>query len=350
MHLSPKSNGGSRINRALIILLSLLVLIVAAFKIWRLDEAIPIVIFAPKYTPAVISPEAPKPTPESAPEPTPIPAPEQFTIIWIADTQSIAYRKDDKVFRAMGEWIMENKEPLNIRYIIQTGDLVDNGYQEKQWKSFNILRDYFYGKIPYLTIAGNHDLGVKKQDYSAFLSQPFITDLPEEQKFRGGEAVWAEFQAGGVNFLLIGAGWGKDVSSAPWINSVLQAHPNHVAILLVHSYITAKDVLSYQGDEVRDLIVAKNPNVRLVLAGHIRGSGYLAEEFDDNGDGTMDRTVQAMLYNFQEYPTYSSGQVRILTLDTATRNIHVATYSPYTDRYYLDSHFKDKEFDLLNAF
>ena len=350
MHLSPKSNGGSRINRALIILLSLLVLIVAAFAILRPDEAIRIDFFSPKHTPEVISAESPTPTPESTPAPTPIPKPETFTLIWLDDTQTIAYFKDNKVFRAMGEWIIKNKEPLNIRYIVQTGDLVDNGFQQKQWDSFNILLDSFYGKIPYLTVAGNHDLGVKKQDYTAFLSKPFITDLPEEQKFKGGQAVWAEFQAGGVDFILIGAGWGADVSSANWISGVLHAHPNHVAILLVHSYITAKDVLSYQGDEVRDLIVAKNPNIRLVLSGHIRGSGYLAEEFDDDGDGKPDRTVQAMLYNFQEYPRYGSGQIRILTFDTAARSIHVATYSPYTDRYYGDSHFKAQEFDLLNAF
>jgi len=284
------------------------------------------------------------------PQATPIPTPEQFTILWIADTQTIAYRKDNNVFHAMGEWIMENEEPLDIRYIVQTGDLVDNGFQEKQWDSFRVLSDYFYGKIPYLTVAGNHDLGVKRQDYSAFLSQPFITDLPENQKYKGGQAVWAEFQAGGIDFLLIGAGWGADVSSALWINAVLKSHPDHVAILMVHSYITANDVLSYQGDEVHDLIIAKNPNVRLVLSGHIRGSGYLSEEFDDDGDGTMDRTVQAMLYNFQEYPKYSSGQIRILTFDTATRSIHIATYSPYTDRYYNDRHFKAKEFDLENAF
>jgi hypothetical protein len=57
-----------------------------------------------------------------------------------------------------------------------------------------------------------------------------------------------------------------------------------------------------------------------------------------------------MLYNYQEYPRYGSGQLRILTFDTATRNIHVATYSPYTDRYYTDRHFKEMEFDLMNAF
>lgn len=349
MHLSPKSNGGSRISRALIILLSLLVLIVAAFAILRPDEAIRIDFFSPKHTPEVISAESPTPTPESTPAPTPIPKPEKFSIIWLADTQTIAYHQHNDVFQAMGEWIMENEKPLNIRYIVQTGDLVDNGFQQKQWDSFNILLDPFYGKIPYLTVAGNHDLGVKKQDYTAFLSKPFITDLPEEQKFKGGQAVWAEFQAGGVNFLLIGAGWNAEASCARWINSVLRAHPDHVAILLFHSYINAKGNLSHQGVSLHS-IISKNTNVRLVLSGHLRGNGFRVEEFDDDFDGKVDRTVNAMLYNYQGYDHTNSGQLRVLQFDTATRTIHVYTYSPYTQDYYRDEYFKAREFDLLNAF
>ena len=347
MQLSPRSSPGSRALRLLITLALILIFIVIFSGICCPDiiESYEVLLTTPTPAPSV----APS-LPPASPAPTATPKPETFTIIWLSDTQTIAYNKDNKVFKAMGEWIAAQEEPLDIRYIVQTGDMVDNGYMQKQWDSFLIMSDYFYGKIPYLTIAGNHDLGVKRQEYSAYLELPFVTDLPAEQKFKGGQALYAEFTAGGEDFLLIGAGWGADVSSTVWINKVLRAHPDSVAILLMHSYLNASDGLSYQGDEIRDQIVATNPNVRLVLAGHIRGSGYLMEEFDDDGDGTMDRQVHAMLYNYQEYPRYGSGQLRILTFDTATRNIHVATYSPYTDRYYSDRHFKAMEFDLENAF
>ena len=302
--------------------------------------------------PVPAEPTAPFPAPSAsdAMPPSAPPKPEQFSIVWLADTQTISYLQDDKVFQSMGEWIVAQQKPLNIRYIVQTGDLVDNGFQEKQWDSFNVLLNQFYGKIPYLPIAGNHDLGVKLENYRAYLERPFLKALPQDHVFKRGRAVYAEFSAGGQDFLLLGAGWNADVASAAWMNGVLRAHPNHVAILMFHSYITAKGGLSYQGNDLRDLIVAKNPNVRLVLCGHLRGNGFRAEEFDDNGDGQPDRLVNAMLYNYQGYDHTNSGQIRVLTFDTATRNIHVITYSPFTQRYYRDDHFKALEFDLEDAF
>jgi predicted MPP superfamily phosphohydrolase len=295
--------------------------------------------------PPNISPPLPPPPP-----PTPIPTPEEFSIVWLADTQTIAYHQQNDVFQAMGEWIMSNEKPLDIRYIVQTGDMVDNGFQKKQWDSFHILLDQFYGKIPYLPIAGNHDIGVKWENYRGYLDQSFVKELPKDHIFNRGRAVYAEFQAGGVDFLLIGAGWNSEVLSSYWVNKTLKAHPDHVAILLFHSYTRVDGGLSRQGVFVHDMIVKNNPNVRLVLSGHLRGNGFRAEEFDDNNDGVMDRTVNAMLYNYQGYDHTNSGQIRVLTFDTATRNIHVFTYSPYTERYFRDEYFKSNEFDLENAF
>ncbi len=344
-HLESASPN-KRLVRLIIAIVVLLALMIVYFGVVRPLEAERNSALHVSATPSV----SPAGTPAASHTPTPEPSPEQFSIIWLSDTQTIAYRRDNRVFQAMGEWIAAQQEPLNIRYIVQTGDLVDNGYVKKQWDSFDIMAKQFFGKIPYLPIAGNHDLGIKLQQYDAYLEIPYVKAIPKEQTFENGKAVYAEFQAGGQDFLLLGAGWGADISSVAWMNSVLRSHPNHIAILLFHSYVTAKGDLAYQGDEMRDLVVAKNPNVRLVLSGHIRGSGYRLEEFDDDGDGIMDRQVHAMLYNYQEYPSYGSGQLRVLSFDTATRDIHVSTYSPYTDRTYADNHFKEKEFDLLDAF
>ena len=350
-HLSDSSSR-KRLFRTICVLLLLLALIVVYFGVVRPHLPAQPGVLRVSATPTASPTPAPFASPAQNPtqKPTPKPSPEQFSIIWLSDTQTIAYRKDNRVFQAMGEWIVAQEKVLDIRYIVQTGDLVDNGYVKKQWDSFDVMAQQFFGKIPYLPIAGNHDLGIKLEKYDAYLEIPYVKALPNDHSYRNGQAVYAKFQAGGQDFLLLGAGWNADITSAGWMNKILKSHPNHVAILLFHSYVTAKGDLSYQGDEMRDLVVAKNPNVRLVLSGHIRGSGYRLEEFDDDGDGTMDRKVHAMLYNYQEYPSYNSGQLRVLMFDTATRDIHVTTYSPYTDRYYADSHFKEKEFDLLDAF
>ena len=66
-----------------------------------------------------------------------------FSIIWISDTQDMAYNGYDHALQKMGSWIMANKLRLDIRYIVQTGDAVDNGASMRQWDNFDELYNQF---------------------------------------------------------------------------------------------------------------------------------------------------------------------------------------------------------------
>ena len=272
-----------------------------------------------------------------------------FSIVWLADTQAMAYKGYCDALASMGDWIVREKEARNIRYVVQTGDLVDNGFSQEQWCNFEALYRPFCDELPYLPIAGNHDLGVKLAEYDAYLEQPFVKSLPQTQLFEQGRAAYATFQAGTEEWIIIGVGWNAELESADWIHTVLQAHAADTAILLVHSYIETDGSFSEHGEEIHDAIVKPNPNIRLVLSGHVRGSGFRTEEFDDNGDGVNDRRVQAMIYNYQHYDR-NCGQLRVLTFNPEDHSIRVMTYSPFTQIYYRDEHFKTEEFVLEQAF
>ncbi len=291
-------------------------------------------------------PEIPKPP---LIRPAPAAKAEPFSIIWIADTQSMVYKGYCDALKAMGDWIVEEKETRNIRYVVHTGDAVDDGFNDKQWENFDVLYHQFRDELPYLPVAGNHDLGVKRQEYDAYLARPYIRDFPAERSFGGGKAVYDTFSAGGTDFLLIGVGWNAEPDAARWIHSVLRAHPNHVAILLVHSFIAIDGTFTEHGEEIYNDIILPNPTIRLVLSGHVRGSGIRIDDLDDDGDGRPDRRVYSMIYNFQHYDL-NCGQLRILTFDPETRSIRVETYSPFTHVDYRDEHFRKYEFTLENAF
>lgn len=87
--------------------------------------------------------------------------------------------------------------------------------------------------------------------------------------------------------------------------------------------------------EEQERIVAKNPNVRLVLCGHSRGDSMRTDEFDDDEDGTPDRTVYSLMFNPQgrrnEY-----GYLRLLRFDPIARSIETYTYSPFLDKRFAD--------------
>lgn len=281
---------------------------------------------------------------------TPLPEETTFSIAWISDTQNMVFHDFPGALESMGEWIVHYKNAENIKYVVQTGDAVDNGFCEWQWVNYHKLYDQFAGKIPYFVIAGNHELHVKLERWDAYLARPEVSSIPRVNSYERGKAVYATFEACGEKFLLIGAGYGAELESVDWMNSVLKYHRDYTAILLFHGYLKAHGEYLNVGAKLYELVVKPNPNVRLVLCGHCTGNtSYRLEEIDDDGDGTPDRTVNALMHNYQDW-AQDCGQLRLLTFDTTTRSLTVKTFSPHTGKTYRDDHFKATEFTLDGAF
>ena len=70
-----------------------------------------------------------------------------------------------------------------------------------------------------------------------------------------------------------------------------QKYPDRVGVLCLHDFITTEGTLSEAGQQLREQVVAKCPNVYLVLCGHRYGLYTLEDAFDDDGDGVKERTV-----------------------------------------------------------
>ena len=273
-----------------------------------------------------------------------------FSIVWLSDTQNMVYHDFPTSLASMGEWIVDNERKENIKLVVQTGDEVDNGWCEWQWKNFDQLYSPFRGKLPYVFVAGNHELGVKLQMWDAYLARDFVSAIPRVNTYERGKAVYATFEAGGEKFIIVGAGFDAELEAADWMNSVLKYHSDYTAILIFHGYLKAKGEYLNIGAKLFERVVKPNPNVKLVLCGHCTGNtSYRAEEIDDNGDGTPDRTVHAMMYCYQDW-AQDCGQMRLLTFDTATRSLAVNTFSPYTGKTYRDDHFKAAQFTIRDAF
>jgi len=287
--------------------------------------------------------------PVSAHTPIPTPVPTPFSIVWLSDTQSISYNNYRHALYDMGCWIANERKERNILYVVQTGDAVENGFSDWQWKNFDQCYDQFKQTIPFLAIAGNHDVGIQQHDYAAFLARPYMRNIPPENAFQGGRAVYTTLHAGGVDFLIIGAGWEAEEDATQWMNEVLRAHPDSVAILLLHSYINSDGRFSIIGKQMFEQVIEPNPNVRLVLCGHVLGTGVRFDDIDDDGDGVPDRRVTGMMYNYQHYGE-NCGQLRVLTFDPLDRSLGVLTYSPFKNRFYIDKDFRKDEFIIDNAF
>lgn len=271
-----------------------------------------------------------------------------FTIVWVSDTQDIAYRNRGDVLEKMGNWIVSNRDALHIRYVVQTGDAVDNGASPWQWKAYDHLLKPFTGKIPYIAAAGNHEL--KKHGFLEFSMREDVKSIPRSHTVDRGKASYATFTVHDRKFIIVSVGYGVELTYAEWMNHVLRTHRDHTAILILHDYLAVTGNFSHTGKEVFRQVVMPNPNVRLVLCGHVTSLKARADAIDDDGDGTPDRVVNELLYDYQHYKE-DCGQIRWLKFDLVDRSITVTTYSPHTKRYYKDFNFGNQAvFTITDAF
>ncbi len=297
---------------------------------------------APAAT-AIAATATPKPTP--LPAATPVPTP--FSIAWFPDTQTSAYRQREAL-TAMGTWVREHRVEDNIVQVVQTGDLVEYAGHPKEWDAFYSAYDQFAGDIPYIAVPGNHDMLGWPKTFDIYLTQRFLDELPAQQKYLDGVAAYTLLSAGGTDFIIIGCGYQTVEDCADWINEQLRAYSDRVAILIFHDYLHQAYGLYDSGPYAYEHIVTPNKNVKLVLCGHFRGSCYRQDSFDDDGDGTAERTVHQMMFNCQNHA--KGGQMRLLTFDPATRSLTVNSFSTYFERRYEDWTLGKDPFTLEDAF
>lgn len=293
----------------------------------------------------------PSPTPVPTPEPTatplPTPEPESFTVAWIADTQFISSLYPDTLTRMLA-WCAANADSRKIKLVLHTGDIVNDFESRRQWEDAGGDFALLSGKVPFLAVCGNHDVGTSTITYTRFKKN--IASLYPDPSilFDGGRGGYSIVESDGRKFLFLGTGWGYNDESIAYLNQVLKSHADCTAVLVLHSYLNENGSRTDGGDIIFENVVKKNANVRMVVCGHRDGAARHEEEIDDNGDGTADRTVHELLYNYQgERANDGGGFLRLLTFVPAAHSVSVETYSPPLDEFITD---ESACFTVENAF
>ena len=290
---------------------------------------------APQKTAEVSA--TPSPSPSPTPEPTPDPALAPATLVWLSDTQGYASTFPDSL-KTMTKWIVDNKERLNIKYVLQSGDLVNDLQREREWLNVQNAFDAFIGKVPVFAIAGNHDIAGMVHMYDPFYALMSRQKYTEYPTFGGEEAQGRRrydlVTIGHDDYIIIGTGYSLQPADYDWLNLILAQYKDRTAILVAHWYLELKDNEPYIADaKLLHSVVAQNPNVRYVLCGHKHGIKHVEEQYDDDGDKVPDRTVQAIMLDYQALPNGGEGYLMLLTFNVVERTVSITSYSPVLDDY-----------------
>jgi uncharacterized repeat protein (TIGR01451 family) len=277
-----------------------------------------------------------------------------FTLVALPDTQYYACgalcSSDPALFAAQTQWAVDTWVTRNVAFLTHLGDIVEFGdLFASHWANADAAislleataRPGFPHGLPYGLAVGNHDQIGGTDLYNA----TFGVDRFQGRPYYGGaygadnNNHFERFAVGPLAFLVLHLEYDANADPAvlAWANAVLQAHPEHRAIVVSHFLIETGNPGPFggQGQAIYQAL-RHNPNLFLMLCGHVAGEGRRADTYHG-------RTVHTLLADYQGRPNGGDGWLRTLEFVPQEDRIHVRTYSPVLDQWEIDA---DSDFTL----
>ncbi|MFU8851530.1 LamG-like jellyroll fold domain-containing protein [Micromonospora sp. SL1-18] len=324
-----------------------------------------------------------------------------------------------KSYKDTTRWLADNAANRKIAYTAHTGDIIENdisnplatdasgnllrpGLNEQVTKEYQFTaeaqRTLDAAGLVNQVVAGNHD---NQSGAETGPASRFNQYYGPERYYEGAKQwpaaskasyhAWDEttdangavvtpgkdnqnnyilFSAGGLDFVAVGLSYGVTQAEADWASSIFRRYHDRNGILLTHAYLAPSATpdgrganFSTDGSRAFSSIVAANPNVFLVLAGHEHGVGtnlktgvgvtikhkvveLLADyqfykmtagelwpekvdangNLDLDGDGTIDHKKGDLLQ-------FGASFLRLLQIDVKRAQMSIDTYSPMLDNF-----------------
>jgi formylglycine-generating enzyme required for sulfatase activity len=298
---------------------------------------------------------------------------ENFTVIALPDTQnytSISSPAD--TFSVQTQWVLDNRETLNIRFLTHLGDIVNSPTATSQWTRATDAMNLLNQQLAYGTCPGNHDLGSRDAPGSTTPSDYLIRFGPNPTHvsstgrwidpttsqnydwYRGssprGYSSYQIVEINGREFMFLHLDHDCPDADIAWAASVLSAHPRTLTMITTHNYLaetggsgifgtgtgergyTAQPNVSIGPDrnkpeEVFNALVKPFNQVYMVICGHMFAI-YNLEKTNDAGNN-----VHEVLCDYQSLPNGGNGFLRIMDFRPGENRILNTTYSPTLGRY-----------------
>ena len=303
-----------------------------------------------------------------------------WTVAVMPDTQF--YTETDELIsyaHAQTQWVVDNRDAENIRFVTHEGDLVEHGDDVEEWDRIDSVMSRLDGVVPYSAIPGNHDWarqGDRTSSIENFRTY-FGASRYDSYDWFGGSGprekplnFYQYFSGGDYEFLHLAleleppGETDQASTSLGWAQRVLDSHRFLPTVLTTHYYLRETDFddglrsrrlfernkIGNTGQQVWQKLVSRNPQVFLVFCGHFHKYDGEYHQTSTNDAGLP---VFEALADYQHYPNGGNGWMRLVQFVPGggaggTDRIRFVTYSPSLDEYQTDAdsrfHF-DLRFD-----
>lgn len=263
---------------------------------------------------------------------------EEFTIIVLPDTQ-LAVQDYPEFFQSQVDWIITNKEELNIKLVIHIGDVVQRPENHSQYQT--ALGQLSRIDIPMFIVPGNHDMldyfpdGSEVQngsDYSIF--NQYFGDPNKVSTIKLDE-----------EYLLVGLEFCPSDDVLSRADEIISQNKDKKVILVTHAYmgISGRSTINHplncgqaperfekdwnNGEDIYQELVKKHDNIFMVHSGHFFGQSRITDCRDE-------KPTHQILQNYQYLPNGGEGILRIYNFKE--EEIMVQSYAPPWDQYLQD--------------
>lgn len=277
---------------------------------------------------------------------------EKFTIAIMPDTQNEVISEiqiEGKWSNNRAKWLADNKEALDLRFVIHTGDLLNwPEYDHSQAPIASEAMEFLdRANIPYLIAPGNHDTGAtgvggsahdtsRTRELVRVTSQLNKYFTPERLKptasFEEGkvENSYTTFEAGGRNWMVLAFELWPRTEAIEWAKEAIASHPDHNVLIATHSYLnsngsifTSSEYGSNSPQYLFDNLIKRYSNIKMVFSGHTGMAGARVDY------GIYDNKIASVLGTFHSNET---NPVQLLEIDTEANIAKNKFYAPLDGR------------------
>jgi hypothetical protein len=277
---------------------------------------------------------------------------EDFTIVVLPDTQNYVegINGTPEIFNAQTDWIVKNRDELDIVYVAHVGDCVQHADLESEW----IHADEAMSKleqppgIPYGIAVGNHDKYVYRSppvlvdrhhiETTRLYNKYFGATRFADKTWYGGhygtdnDNYYHLLSFGDLDFIILYLEYAVDSDVLGWADTILEKYKQRRAIVVGHTLLKRDGTFTNQGRTVYKTL-RDNSNLFLILCGHYSEEIYRTDTFAGN-------TVYTVLVDYQDRENGGDGWLRIMRFSPAENRIFLTTYSPTLDRFETDANSK----------
>ncbi|MBP5466938.1 MAG: metallophosphoesterase, partial [Clostridia bacterium] len=258
------------------------------------------------------------------------------------------------VFYKNARWLIDNKDRLNLEFVMHMGNMTDN--LNNDFAASKGVKELEYGMsfMDMLTAAGirwslnrgNHDGGFDATHtglYDAGYSYANYAALADGTYNNSDmHSSYYTFEAGGRKYLIISLDLEPTDAELDWANSVIRANADRRVIITTHAYIDADGKLitdtlggtqNNNGYSVWEKCASKHKNVIMVLCGHANGVNVVkSEKIGENGNKVCQISIDESRMEY--FGSRQTGVFALLNFAENGNRINVSYYSASENRFF----------------